>query len=390
MITGRHVVRWVGVITVVLLGATVASARAGVVLLDEYWSPEIVHNEVEVTEVDTEEAGDPSTAIAGDFSALLENESGWPSVRFRNAASLRRTGLLPGDTEGRLWYRTDSWAGKWNMEVWIYVHEAGRPVHVLTAELDGGGEDGRLIADDRWHQARGILQKGPEFDVAAPDRYSDACFVWLRPTDGWDVPHRTYVDRIEAVMVDGPRKGERPPLPARRVRPTPGAQSVGPGLVQWEGEDAVEESFPSGGLYQPDNAEQQRLLSNDAWLQHLAAEGAGATWKVDVPEQGTYTLWARGFWYEGGFRWRIDDREWHVSGPDRKVVAAVKYADSDEEIWGLAALMIGWTPLGSVELTAEEHTVSIECSEDATGHGFDCWALARHAFVPRAPVTKEE
>jgi hypothetical protein len=97
----------------------------------------------------------------------------------------------------------------------------------------------------------------------------------------------------------------------------------------------------------------------------------------------------RGFWYEGGFRWRIDDGQWRVSGPDRDVVAAVKYADSDEEIWGLAALMIGWTPLGSVELTAGEHTVSIECSEDATGHGFDCWVLARDAFVPRGPSAEE-
>jgi hypothetical protein len=368
----------------VLLFGAATPARASVVLLDEYWSPEIMVNDVQMSEVDTEATGDPREAVAGCFSAKLENQKGWPSVRFRNAAGMGSTGLLPGQTEARLWYRTDKWNGKWTMEIWILSAAAGRPVQVLTADLDGGGEGGRLIADDRWHQARGMLKEGPEFGKVPAVKANEACYVWLRPTEGWDIAHTTYVDRIEVINVDGPRKGEAPPAPASRVRPSPGAQTMAPGLVMWEGEDAVESTFPPDGLYVPETADQQRLLSNGAWLQHLSAEGAKASWKVTVPDAGPYALWARGFWYKGSFRWRIDEGEWQMSGPDRKVTAAVKYCDSDAEAWGIAALMVGWTPLGSADLKAGEHTLQIECLEDATGFGFDCFVLAHSAFSPPA------
>lgn len=367
-----------------LAAACMAPASASVVLLDEYWAPDITVNDVKVTEVDTQATGEPTQAVVGDFSAMLENETGWPSVRFRNAAGMGSTGLLPDQTEARLWYRTDRWNGKWELGVWILSASAGRPVQVLTAELDGGGVEGRLIADDQWHQARGMLKKGPDFDKVPAKKANEACYVWLRPTDGWDIAHTTYVDRIEVINVDGPRKGEAPPRPASRVRPTPGAQAVAPGLTTWEGEDAVESTFPPDGLYIPMSADQQRLLSNGAWLQHLSAEGAKATWRVSVADTGPYALWARGFWYKGSFRWRIDEGGWHASGPDRKVTAAVKYLDSDAEAWGIAALMIGWTPLGTAELKAGAHTVQVECMEDATGFGFDCFVLAHGAFAPPA------
>jgi hypothetical protein len=372
------------VATVALLAGAAAPARASVVLLDEYWSPEVMVNGVKVTEVDTEATGDPTQAVAGYYSAKLQNEKGWPNVRFRNAAGMGATGLLPDQTEARLWYRTDKWNGKWNMQIWIFSAAAGQPVHVLTAELDGGGEGGRLIADDRWHQARGMLKKGPDFDRVPATKANEACYVWLAPSEAWDVAHTTYVDRIEVINVAGPHQGEAPPAPAGRVHLTPGAQTIAPGLVMWEGEDAIESTFPPDGLYVPTSADQQRLLSNGAWLQHLSAEGAKAAWKVNVADAGSYALWTRGFWYKGGFRWRVDEGDWHTSGPDRKVTAAVKYLDSDPEAWGIAALMIGWTPLGQAELPAGEHRLQIECMEDATGFGFDCFVLAHDAFVPAA------
>jgi len=224
MVAARRTWTLAGVLAVMLLGATAVSARAGVVLLDEYWSPEIVHNEVRVTEVDTEQTGDPTEAVAGYFSARLENTTGAPNVRFRNAATVRPADLPPDDTEIRLWYRTDRWDGKLALGVWLYVHSAGRPVHVLTAHLDGGGEGGRLIPDERWHQARGMLGKGPEYDTAAGGKVPTAAFIWLRPTEGWDIAHRAYLDRVEAVIVSGPMKDEPMPRPVQHVRPRPGQQ----------------------------------------------------------------------------------------------------------------------------------------------------------------------
>jgi hypothetical protein len=338
-----------------------------------------------VTEIDTRQTGDPTQAVSGEYSVCLANETGAPNVRFRNAAALRWVGLLPDVSEARLWYRTDHWDGLLAMEIWVYVHEVGRPVRLLRAELDGGGAGGGLVADDRWHQARGRLRRGDEFDLAAPDRYMDACYIWIRPVEGWDIAHRTFIDRIETVIVEGPRKGNRLPPPAQRLRPDPGAQIDGPGFVLWEGEDAVEHTFGSDGLYVPNHAGQQALLNGGAWLQHVGASGARASWRVRVPQAGGHHLWVRGFWYRGGFRWRVDQEDWSVSGPGRQVTAAVKYVDCDAEAWGLDALMIGWTYLGPVDLAAGAHAVEIECLPDALGFGFDCWVLAGEAFaVPPA------
>jgi hypothetical protein len=352
------------------------------VLLDEYWSPEIVQEGTQVTEIDVQETGDVSQAMAGEFSVLLEKPGGRMGVRFRNAAGLRWLGLLPDDTEGRLWYRTDHWDGRLSMGIWVYVHSVGRPVEVLVAELDGGGEQGRLIADNQWHQARGRLLKGADFDVAAPGKYMDACYVWIRATGGPGVEHKTYIDRIEAAIVDGPRKGKKMPPPIRRVRPEPGKQLDAPGLILWEGENAIEHTFTPGGLYVPNHADQQGLLSNGAWLHELAAEGKTVAWEIRAPRPGKYTLWARGFWYEGAFRWRIGKGKWQTSGPDRKISNAVKYIDSDADAWGVSALMIGWTCLGEVYVSSGTNRLEVQCLDGAVGHAFDCWALAKGPFAP--------
>jgi hypothetical protein len=363
-----------------LLVGAAAPVRASVVLLDEFWSPEVTVTDVQATEVDTETTGDPTQAVAGYFSAKLENIKGAPNVRFRDSASLRPTDLPPDQTEARLWYRTDKWDGKWALSVWIYVHSASRPVEMLKADLDGGGKDGRLIADNQWHQAKGLLKKGSEYEVAAGAAPVPAnSYVMLHATEGWDIAHTTYVDRVEAVGVSGPGKDKPMQPPTRHVRPVPGFQTDGPGLIWFEGEDAVENTFQPGSAYLPGYADEQRLLSNGAWLQP-GTPAATAKWKFTVPAAGSYAVWARGFWFRGSFRWRVDDGEWKTSGPDRKYLNAVRYRDIDEEAWGLPAVTVGWSPLGAADLTAGEHMMQIECSENALGFAFDCWAVSRRAF----------
>ena len=252
---------------------------------------------------------------------------------------------------------------------------------MLTAQLDGGGPEGRLVADDHWHQAKGLLEKGSEYDVAAGAApVPTASYVMLHATEGWDIAHTTYVDRVEAVVIEGPGKGKPMPPPTRHVRPVPGFQTDGPGVVCFEGEDAVENTFQPGSAYLPDYAHEQKLLSNGAWLQP-GTPGATAAWTFTVPAAGSYAVWTRGFWFRGGFKWRVDDGEWKASGPDRTYLDAVHYRDIDEKAWGLPAVTVGWTPLGRVELPAGEHRLEVECSEDALGFAFDCWALAREPFA---------
>jgi hypothetical protein len=162
-----------------------------------------------------------------------------------------------------------------------------------------------------------------------------------------------------------------------------------PGLVLFEGEDTAHDPFPPSSAYVPDNADEQRLLSNGAWLESAGVAGAKAAWKFNVPEAGRYALWARGFWFRGGFRWRVNDGEWQVSGPGRKIVNAVHYRQIDAEAWGLPAITVGWTPLGRVDLPAGQNVLNIECTDDALGFAFDCWVLARNAFAPPEPEAKD-
>jgi hypothetical protein len=367
----------------VVLAAACAAVRADVVLLDEYWTPEILNNEVGVTEVDTRDTGDPLQAKFGEFSALLENETGWPNVRFRGAPRITAAELSPDYTEASLWYRTDAWTGTWRMEVWMWSNAHRAVVKILEGVLNGGAAGGGLIADDEWHQASGILSATDDYELAASQRIGQSSYVWLVPIDGWDIPHRTYVDRIELTIVGGPLQGLYPaPEAARHVRPDPGAQTAGDGWVWWEGENAVTHNFPPGGAFRPDNAKVQADLSNGDWLQDYRLADHTAEWKVTLAEDGPYAFWSRGFWTRGEFDWRWDDGEWQTCAPDRERVDKVFLVDE----W----ISAGWVDLGQVGLAEGEHALQVKFPPDAVGACFDCWLLTKVPFTPKGHLKPGE
>lgn len=356
--------------------AAANSVSADVVLLDEYWTAEVVVNDVVVTEIDTQETGDPTEAKEGEFSALLENFSGWPSVRFRGGAHVLLSQVRPGETEATLWYRTDAWEGTWRLEIWVHSNETGPgPLKVLEGLLDGGGEDGRLIADDEWHQARGLLLEAESYEKVRKNVLVPT-YPWLVPVDGWDTPHRTYVDRLEIRVETGPLEGEPAPAPVRHVRPDPGAQTTGDGWVWWEAEDAVEHNFPPGGVFRRDTVEQQEKLSNGAWLQHPDG-GRKATWEVELDEAGKYALWCRGFWFAAPFRWRWNEGKW------RTCPAEIMRADwvVVRQVW----LTNSWAHLGDVDLPAGANTLEVEVPPPGQSIALDCWLLTREPFTPSGP-----
>jgi hypothetical protein len=196
-----------------------------------------------------------------------------------------------------------------------------------------------------------------------------ACYVWLAPESGWNVRHRTFVDRIEIITASGPLAGKPMVPPVQHVRPSPGAQVRAPGLIWWEAEDAVEQTFPPDGAQEVDNAKDQRQLSKGMWLAGNQCAGLRAMWKVQVAAAGDYALWSRGAWSEGSFRWRWDAGESHQSGPDRVLLDSVNL--------GKRHATVSWTNLGKVKAAAGEHTLEIEGMPDAGGLAFDCWVLAR-------------
>ena len=353
--------------------ALYAPARADVVLLDEYWVPEIVVNDVQVTEADTQQTGDATQARFGEFSALLSNETGWPNVRFI-AARLALEEIPPEESDVCLWYRTNAWAGKWRLEIWMFYHGAvTEPVKVLEANLDGGEDDGRLTADGDWHEARGILRKAQDYDKIPTDAWG-VSYVWLVPGDGWGIPHETYVDRIEVDVLAGPFADVGPDAPVR-VRPRPGAQTTGDTWVWWEAEDAIEHSFPPSGAYPTSKGAEQAKLSNGAWLQHhnLGELRLTARWEIDVPQAGDYHLWCRGCMTPTPFRWRWDAGHWQERTDDVPVIDRVMLRD-----W----MGAWWFQVDDVTLTGGKHTFEIEGKEGAEGAAFDCFLLTQREFTP--------
>jgi hypothetical protein len=370
-----------GAVTVAILGslglASAGRVAADVVLLDEYWTPEVVVCDVSVTEVDTQDTGDPTQAKFGEFSALLENASGWPSVRFRGAAMLQRADMPADRSEISLWYRTDACEGPWRIEIWQHWDElTSAPRKVMEAWVDGGGEGGKLVPDNEWHQASGALVPTEDYDDL-PEDVILPTYVWISPTDGWDVAHRTYVDRIElTIQTDAPTQKRPAPEPVRHIRPRPGEQVTGEGWVWWEGEDAVEHNWPPGGIFRPCTAEQQAKLSNGAWLQHPNGAGRTARWEVEVPEAGRYALWLRGFWFVAPLRWRWNDGDWHDSVSDD--VEHLDWTRIRQE-W----LNNTWAKLADVDLPAGKNV--LELLVPPTGQNslaIDCWLLTQVPFTP--------
>ncbi len=155
----------------------------------------------------------------------------------------------------------------------------------------------------------------------------------------------------------------------------PGAQIEGPDVVWWEGENAVEPQSVPADMFLPRDAVAQQVLSNGAWThKHRKTNMDPVHYKVKLPQEANYTFWARGYFKQGSFRWRWDEGDYHTSAPDLNV-----------SNWAMLLgnwLPVGWARLGQQQLSAGEHTLEVEPIEAPLGLGFDCFVLARAAFVP--------
>jgi hypothetical protein len=294
-------------------------------------------------------------------------------------APVRLSQLPEGHTEARVWYRTDSWTGAWTFQLWVHRHAitTAGPVKVLEGTLDAGGVDGALIADDRWHEARGVLARAGEVDRIPPDDWVQT-YIWLVPKSGWNVPHRTYVDRCELVCTGEFADQWPAPAPTRRVRPRPGHQTVGKGWIWIEGEDARSHDIPPNGAYRTDHAGQQEALSNGSWLQHHEWNDRQASWDVTVPEAGDYVLWGRGIAPEGNVRVLWDGEEW--------TALAESTGEFEDPVMvrdlGWWQMQVYWLRLGTVALTEGKHTLTLQGLPDAGGIAVDCWLLTTRPWSP--------
>jgi len=146
-----------------------------------------------------------------------------------------------------------------------------------------------------------------------------------------------------------------------------------PRFVWWEAEAPAATNFPAQSAFSPANFPSTRqLLSDNDWLsigEPRTGDEAFARYQVDVPNDGTYGLWARKFWKHGPFRWRFGDGEWQTCGADIELADSVDLAPK---------LCANWVFLGTVTLPGVPQTFEIrllaEPGQNQTA-AFDCFLL---------------
>jgi len=155
--------------------------------------------------------------------------------------------------------------------------------------------------------------------------------------------------------------------------------------VWWEGEDAYEHNF-SNRAFAPRSLDHPDGLSGGDWLNNGGKRGPEevfARWRIDVPVEATYRLYARKFWHHGPFRWRFDDDPWQ----ELRRVALI------DDVPLRLHVTATWSFVGEVDLTAGPHEFEVRLlagrGENAVG-AFDCFALTRGPWVPSGKLKPGE
>ena len=160
--------------------------------------------------------------------------------------------------------------------------------------------------------------------------------------------------------------------------------AVAADYVWWEGEKPARTNFPAKTWFSAATfAPKRDVLSGGDWLtnagKRTGAE-AFAAWRVEVPADGSYHLWARKFWKHGPFRWRFDQADWRTCTRD---VALADSADIRTH------LCVNWVYLGKVALKAGTRDFELRLlakpGESLTAC-FDCFLLTPTVFQPNGKL----
>jgi hypothetical protein len=152
--------------------------------------------------------------------------------------------------------------------------------------------------------------------------------------------------------------------------------------VWFEAESAFASNFPKSNPFGPEDDRQRDVLSGGRWIgaQGRRVSPLFAVYDVDVPADGTYTLYARKFWKHGTYRWRFDQGPWVDVGRD------IGLLDSFELRTHVVA---NWTSAGTVELKAGRRRLRIETTDADGAIAFDCFVLTSGRFTPRGVLTPD-
>lgn len=144
-----------------------------------------------------------------------------------------------------------------------------------------------------------------------------------------------------------------------------------------EGEEARESNFKPHNWYS--DMVKKDSLSGGNWLSTFdGPAGATGTWDVDIPKDGTWTLWLRANPIQAGLDWRLDDGAWQtvdVSRPQDNLNIA---SDGKPDL-----RFVAWLQAGKTEVKAGKHALQIRTTSKASNHaGIDVVLFAAKPFAP--------
>ena len=162
-------------------------------------------------------------------------------------------------------------------------------------------------------------------------------------------------------------------------------------FVWWEAENPKETTFKSvAWLKNNDQNKPSEELSGTDALTHYFTKKKGedtkqfnffAKWEVEVPKDGTYTLWSREvnkIFIQ--YNWRFDNDAWKLSDYDLPMVNPIKMTKYNT---------LGWINNGQVNLKKGKHIFEIQLTGSAhKGEGehvwavIDCFLLTTGEFTP--------
>ncbi len=148
-----------------------------------------------------------------------------------------------------------------------------------------------------------------------------------------------------------------------------------------EAEQPVDDNLERCFKYGPRNAEEAAVLSEKGWLQsdrRFSDRKRYAHYKVDVPRNGSYRLWVRGWDTDNAFRWRFDEQPWQILDADVKPVHTVPLRG-----WWIT---VSWRLAGQVAMEQGQRTLQVEWLETGTNTvvALDCFLLTDGDFKPDA------
>jgi hypothetical protein len=173
----------------------------------------------------------------------------------------------------------------------------------------------------------------------------------------------------------------KPFLPSGKTQPAgakPAAAGFDASSFVWiEGEDARDSDFKPHNWYS--GMVKKDSLSGGNWLSTFdGPANASATWDIEIPKDGSWTMWLRANPIQAGLDWRLDDGAWQAADMSRPQDQVNIAADGKPDL-----RFVAWLQAAKVDAKAGKHRLQLRTTAKLSNHaGIDVVLLAAKPFAP--------